>query len=80
MISSGTTASILPGVVRTRPNGDKLVAIEMAPGLELQLMSGGENVGYVVCFGYELVVLAWSAQTISCKLIKNDLMCSNMAR
>lgn len=52
----------------------------MAPGPELQLMSGGENVGYVVCFGYELVVLAWSAQTISCKLIKNDLMCSNMAR
>lgn len=52
----------------------------MAPGPELQLMSGGENVGYVVCFGCERVVLALSAQTISCKIIKNDLMCSNMAR
>lgn len=52
----------------------------MAPGPALQLMSGGENAGYVVCFGCERVVLARSAQTISRKLIKNDLMCANMAR
>lgn len=45
---------------------------------ELRLMSGEENAGYVVCFGYERVVLALSAQTISCELIKNDLTCSNM--
>lgn len=52
----------------------------MAPGPELQLMSGGENAGYGVCFGCERVVLARSAQTISHELIKNDLMRSNMAR
>lgn len=74
LIPSGSNTSHPP-----RPNEEKWVAVEMACGPEHWLTSGEENVGYAVCFGYERAVLALSAQTISCELIKNDLMFSNMA-